>query len=494
MFDILSENFIKKEVDIMVFSNAVFLFIFLPIVILGYYLLRGRVRNYWLLLVSIIFYAWNKPSFTIILLGSICLNYVGAFCIELLKKEFYKKIALFLTVAGNLGLLFYFKYFNFAVETFNKIFDKNVQFAKVILPIGISFFTFQGLSYVVDVYRKDVPAQKNIFKLGMYISLFPQLVAGPIVRYKDVAAEIDNRKVTLDDFSHGIQRFIVGLFKKIIIADTMAIIANAMFDRDPILNSVSMAWLGIIAYSLQIFFDFSGYSDMAIGLGRMFGFHFLENFNYPYISKSITEFWRRWHISISSFFRDYVYIPLGGNRKRVYLNVAIVFLLTGIWHGAAFTFIAWGIWHGFFNLVEKFIRSHSKKKTDESKEINVKYILVSIIQRVYTLSVVLIGWIMFRAIGLKHAFKYLLSMFGLHNPEVSVYNVRLYLDKWTFPIMVMGILMSTPLLKKLYEFIKSKIHENILIPIKYIVLLAMLMLCVLQVASNTYSAFIYFQF
>ena len=482
----------------MVFSNAVFLFIFMPIVILGYYLLRGRVRNYWLLLVSIIFYAWNKPSFTIILLGSICLNYVGAFCIELLKKEFYKKIALFLTVAGNLGLLFYFKYFNFAVETFNKLFDKNVQFAKVILPIGISFFTFQGLSYVVDVYRKDVPAQKNIFKLGMYISLFPQLVAGPIVRYKDVAAEIDNRKVTLDDFSHGIQRFIVGLFKKIIIADTMAIIANAMFDRDPILNSVSMAWLGIIAYSLQIFFDFSGYSDMAIGLGRMFGFHFLENFNYPYISKSITEFWRRWHISLSSFFRDYVYIPLGGNRKRVYLNVAIVFLLTGIWHGAAFTFIAWGIWHGFFNLVEKIIRSHSKNKAkqenDNNKTLSVKMFVVSVFQHIYTLLVVIVGWVMFRASGLTNAKNYLLSLIGLHNPDISVYNVRLYLDKWSFSIMVLGLLMSTPILKKMYELLKNKVHENILIPIKYLVLLLALLLCVLQVASNTYSAFIYFQF
>ena len=325
----------------MVFSNSIFLFIFLPVVIVGYYLLRGGIRNYWLLLVSIIFYAWNKPSFTIILLSSIAINYVGALCIELFKKDVHKRIALITTVTGNLCLLFYFKYFNFAVETFNKLFNANVKFAEVILPIGISFFTFQGLSYVVDVYRKDVPAQKNVCKLAMYISLFPQLVAGPIVRYKDVAAEIDNRKVTLNDLAYGIQRFIIGLFKKIIIADTMAIIANGIFDRNPSLNSVSMAWLGVIAYSLQILFDFSGYSDMAIGLGRIFGFHFRENFDYPYISKSITEFWRRWHISLSSFFRDYVYIPLGGNRKRVYLNVAIVFLLTGIWHGAAFTFIAW---------------------------------------------------------------------------------------------------------------------------------------------------------
>lgn len=479
----------------MVFSNAVFLFIFLPIVIVGYYLLRGTIRNYWLLLVSIVFYAWNKPSFLVILLVSIVINYIGALCIVISKNEIYRKCSLFITVLGNLGLLFYFKYFNFAVEIFNKMFDKNVQFAKVILPIGISFFTFQGLSYVVDVYRKDVPAQKNVFKLAMYISLFPQLVAGPIVRYKDVAEEIDCRKVTLDDFSYGIQRFIIGLFKKIIIADTMAIIANTMFDRNPILNSVSMAWLGIIAYSIQIFFDFSGYSDMAIGLGRMFGFHFLENFNYPYISKSVTEFWRRWHISLSSFFRDYVYIPLGGNRKRVYFNVAIVFLLTGIWHGAAFTFIAWGIWHGCFNLLEKIIKSNSQKREKDScKAFGIKMRIISIFQHIYTLLVVIVGWVMFRASGLTNAKRYLLSLVGLYNPDNSVYNVRLYLDKWSFPIMILGLLMCTPVLKNAYEFLESKIHENILIPIKYLVLLLALLLCVLQVASNTYSAFIYFQF
>ena len=460
----------------MVFSNAVFLFIFLPIVLAGYYLLRGSLRDYWLLLVSIVFYAWNKPSFTIILLVSICLNYVGALCVELLKKDFYKKTALFLTVAGNLGLLFYFKYFNFVLETFNKIFDKNVQFAKVILPIGISFFTFQGLSYVVDVYRKDVPTQKNVFRLA-------------------IAEEIDNRKVSLDDFAYGIQRFIIGLFKKIIIADTMAIIANAMFDRDPILNSVSMAWLGIIAYSLQIFFDFAGYSDMAIGLGRMFGFHFLENFNYPYISKSITEFWRRWHISLSSFFRDYVYIPLGGNRKRVYLNVAIVFLLTGIWHGAAFTFIAWGIWHGIFNLLEKAIKSYMKNKgKDRGKLVGLKFLIVSMFKHIYTLLVIIIGWIMFRVTDLVNAKNYLLSLIGLHNPDVSVYNVRQYLDKWSFSVMILGILMCTPVLKKGYYYVKSQVRENIFIPVKYSVLLLALWLCILQVASNTYSAFIYFQF
>lgn len=476
----------------MVFSNAVFLFIFLPVVIAGYYILRGKARNYWLLLVSIFFYAWNKPSFTIILLGSIVLNYFGALLVEKAGQTGKKKLWLVLTVVCNLLILFYFKYFNFTIRTLKKIFDIHTQFANVLLPIGISFFTFQGLSYVVDVYRGDVPAQKNVFKLGMYISMFPQLVAGPIVRYKDIATEIDNRKVTTEDFAYGIQRFILGLFKKIIIADNMAIIANAMFDCNPKLNSVSLAWLGIIAYSLQIFFDFAGYSDMAIGLGRMFGFHFLENFNYPYISKSITEFWRRWHISLSSFFRDYVYIPLGGNRKHVYLNVAIVFLLTGIWHGAAFTYIAWGIWHGIFNLTEKFIKSHSTSKEVTGR--NFKRVIVSVFQHVYTMLVVMLGWVMFRSSGIKHAFNYIKSLFGLNNPEISVYNVWLYLNKWSFLILILGLIMCTPLLRKLYGLLKRKVNEKILTPVKYILLLALLLLCVLQVASNSYSAFIYFQF
>ena len=231
---------------------------------------------------------------------------------------------------------------------------------------------------------------------------------------------------------------------------------------------------------------------MAIGLGRMFGFHFLENFNYPYISKSITEFWRRWHISLSSFFRDYVYIPLGGNRKHVYLNVAIVFLLTGIWHGAAFTYIAWGIWHGIFNLTEKFIKSHSKPKEVTGR--NFKRVIVSVFQHVYTMLVVMLGWVMFRSSGIKHAFNYIRSLFGLNNPEISVYNVWLYLNKWSFLILILGLIMCTPLLKKLYGLLKRKVNEKILTPVKYILLLALLLLCVLQVASNSYSAFIYFQF
>ncbi len=472
----------------MVFSNAVFLFVFLPIVIGGYFVLKkNSQRNIWLLLVSLFFYAWNNPKFTILLLVSIIINYIGALLISTFRDRTLKKTMLFLCVLSNLGMLFYFKYFNFILDILGTVFKRPLSFSEVILPIGISFFTFQGVAYVVDIYRNEVPAQKKILKLALYISLFPKLTTGPIVRYKTIAEEIDNRTVTLDDFTYGIRRFIVGLFKKIIVADTLAVIANCIFERDPYLNSVAIAWLGIVAYSFQILFDFSGYSDMAIGLGRMFGFHFIENFNYPYISKSITEFWRRWHISLSSFFRDYVYIPLGGNRKHQILNVAIVFLLTGIWHGAAYTFIVWGIWHGFFNIVEKILNKKNNKPTKAN-------LGISIFQHVYTIIVVMIGWVFFRSPSLSHAMNYILSMFGLNNTELCIYNILFFLDKWTISIFAIAFLMSTPLIEKIYEVIKVRVNLVLVAIGRDLLLIGMLVLSILQVASNTYSAFIYFQF
>ena len=472
----------------MVFSNAVFLFIFLPIVLLGYYLLRGKLRNYWLLAVSLVFYGWNRPEFLWILIASIALNYLGALLVEKAQKKTVKLLLLWLSVAGNLLLLFYFKYFNFTVSIVEKLLQRSFQFAEVILPIGISFFTFQGLSYVVDVYRGNVPAQKNPFKLGMYIALFPQLVAGPIVRYVDVAKEIDDRTVTLDDFAAGCRRFILGLFKKIIIADTLAVAVDAIVEASYSASNLPItAWVGSVSYSLQLFFDFSGYSDMAIGLGRMFGFHFLENFNYPYISRSITEFWRRWHISLSSFFRDYVYIPLGGNRKRVYFNVSVVFLLTGIWHGASYNFILWGIWHGLFNLAERFLRQHTPKKEPG--------VLGKTLQHGYTLLVVMIGWVFFRVPGLRNGLHYVLSLFGLYNDYSLCYLLPShYLDGWTLCVLILAIFMATPLPKLLVEKLGKKLPMPLGCILRDIALLAAMILCILQVASNTYSAFIYFQF
>ena len=479
----------------MVFSNSVFLFVFLPIVLLGYYIMRGKLRNYWLLTVSLVFYAWNKPAFLWILLASIVINYLCALAVEKGKKQWQRLLMLWVGVGLNLLLLFYFKYFNFTVSVVEKLLRRSFNFAEVILPIGISFFTFQGLSYVVDVYRKDVAAQKNPFNLGMYISLFPQLVAGPIVRYIDVEQQLNNRSVTLDDFAQGGRRFVVGLFKKIIIADTLAVTADAIVNNSfSASNSPAVAWIGIISYSLQLFFDFAGYSDMAIGLGRMFGFHFLENFNYPYISKSITEFWRRWHISLSSFFRDYVYIPLGGNRKHVYWNVSIVFLLTGIWHGASFSFILWGIWHGLFNLAERFFRQRRANRPAKEHAPLVTA-LISAGQHFYTLLVVLIGWVFFRVPGLKNGLNYVLSLVGLYNDPASCYLLpSYYLDRWTLCALVLGLLMSTPFPKKLATAVAGKLPAPAVSIIRDVALLAVLLLCILQIASNTYSAFIYFQF
>lgn len=476
----------------MVFSNVVFLFLFLPVVIFVYYLLRGRARNYWLLIASLFFYAWNKPEFLLILLCSILANYIGGMLISFASSKSLKRFVMIVTVVVNLGLLFYFKYFNFTIDVINQFFHANLTFAEVVLPIGISFFTFQGLSYVVDVYWGNVDVQKNVFKLGMYISLFPQLVAGPIVRYKDVAAEIDNRSVNLTDFTEGLHRFILGLFKKIIIADTMALTVNTIFSQISS-NAVSVAWFGALAYAFQLFFDFAGYSDMAIGLGRIFGFHFIENFNYPYISKSITEFWRRWHISLSSFFRDYVYIPLGGNRRHVLLNVAIVFLLTGIWHGAAFSFIAWGIWHGLFSILERIVRKHRAKSVPKQHSAGVN-ILHSATQHVYTLLVVLIGWVIFRAPDLNSGIQYLLSMIGLNNPAMPIYKLGFYLNGWIVSAFVLAIFMSTPMPKMVCEKVKSHMNETVCGICQNVIYLALLFLCILQVASGSYSSFIYFQF
>lgn len=479
----------------MVFSNSVFLFAFLPIVLVGYYLLRGKARNYWLLTVSLVFYGWNKPDFLWILVASILLNYVSALLVVSIHKKSTKLLVLWLGIAANLLMLFYFKYFNFTISIIQKLLQRSFSFAEVILPIGISFFTFQSLSYVVDVYRGDVAVQKNPFKLGMYIALFPQLVAGPIVRYQDVAKEIDDRTVTLDDFAAGCRRFVIGLFKKIIIADTLAVTADAIVAASYTASNLPInAWIGIVSYSLQLFFDFAGYSDMAIGLGRMFGFHFLENFDFPYISRSITEFWRRWHISLSSFFRDYVYIPLGGNRKHVYLNVSIVFLLTGIWHGASYSFILWGIWHGMFNLAERWIRQRNAGKP-QKEHTPIVAGLIAALQHAYTLLVVMIGWIFFRVPGLKNGLNYLLSLVGLHNDYSAAYLLpSYYLDRWTMCVLVLGILMATPLPKQLVAAAGRKLPVPVAAVIRDLALLAALLLCILQVASNTYSAFIYFQF
>lgn len=475
----------------MVFSSVPFLFFFLPIVLIVYYaLLKIKnigINNIWLLLSSLFFYAWSvyflkKPSYFFIIIASILVNYFGAIILSKFNK--HRCLILFSVIAIDLLILIYFKYFNFLISIINDIFRCKIKGLNIILPIGISFFTFQGLSYVIDVYRGTVNSQKNIIKLALYICLFPQLIAGPIVRYKDVEREIENRKIDIDCIESGAERFIIGLGKKTIIANAMAIIVDRIWKIGITNSSALVLWIGSIAYTLQIYFDFSGYSDMAIGLGRLFGFHFLENFNLPYISSSLTEFWRRWHISLSSFFRDYVYIPLGGNRKHQYLNLLIVFLLTGIWHGASYTFIVWGLLNGVIVILEKLFTKQER---------NVKNYCVIYIRKIITLFFVNIGWVIFRSPSLDAAVKYLTIMFCGNNQVVNNIGVEYFMNNYTLLVLIIGIIFSSSIPLKIFDVIKNN-AENAYLIIKYICLVFVLMLSIILVIVGTYNPFIYFQF
>jgi len=464
----------------MVFSSSIFLFFFLPLVIAGYYLLKEDYRIYFLLLSSLFFYAWGEPRYVLIMLLSITINYMfGIFINKSHANKILVKLLLFFAVAGNLGILFYFKYLNFALYTVNRVFNTGFAYHNIVMPIGISFFTFQGMSYVIDLYWRKVNVQKNPAKLAFYISFFPQLIAGPIVRYIDIKEQIDKRTVSSEKFAAGAQRFVIGLAKKLIIANAVGEVADIIFNLSASEISAATAWLGVICYSFQIFFDFSGYSDMAIGLGKMFGFEFLENFNYPYISKSITEFWRRWHISLSSWFRDYVYIPLGGNRKgNVYVNLIFVFILTGLWHGANFQFLAWGLWHGFFLIIERFF---GMREVKNKKIIPLRYVL--------TMLIIIVGWVFFRSPGLRYALRYIGVMLGFirNRPEFEGFTVWFFLSPKIFFMLCLAAAASTPLLKIPLTSLKRK-------PVIYGLILALLFVCIVFVTSSTYNPFIYFRF
>ena len=388
----------------MLFSSMTFLFVFMPLVMVVYFLSKKEIRNYVLLIASIIFYAWGEPRYLAIMIITILVNYAGAI---LLDKHYSSRQRLWivsLTIVLDLSFLFYFKYFNFVVDNINGVLATDFQLLDIIMPIGISFYTFQAMSYLIDVYRREVPAQKDVYKLALYIVLFPQLVAGPIVKYHDVCEQIDNRTIEFKNVIIGFKRFITGLAKKVLIANTLAEVVDKIFAQAPENLTTGVSWLGAVAYCLQLYYDFSGYSDMAIGLGLMFGFRFLENFNYPYISKSITEFWRRWHISLATWFKLYLYIPLGGNRKgavRTYWNLFAVFLVTGIWHGAAWSYVAWGIWNGIFIVIERFF-GLDKDKNDRW--------YVSAAKHVYAFFAIVWGMIIFRAESLSYAYEYILSL------------------------------------------------------------------------------------
>jgi alginate O-acetyltransferase complex protein AlgI len=468
----------------MVFSSSIFLFFFLPLVIAGYYLLKDNFRLYFLLLASLFFYAWGERKYVLVMLLSITVNYAFGMLIHTginARKKKIAKILLVLAVACNLGILFYFKYLNFAFNTVNRVFNANLAFRDIVLPIGISFFTFQGMSYVIDLYWQKVAVQKNPAKLAFYISFFPQLIAGPIVRYIDIEAQIYHRAESVEKFVSGAQRFVTGLAKKVIIANNMGYIADLVFANQAVENTALVAWLGIICYTFQIYFDFSGYSDMAIGLGRMFGFEFLENFNYPYISKTITEFWRRWHISLSSWFRDYVYIPLGGNRKgNVYINLLFVFVLTGFWHGASFHFLAWGLWHGLFLIIE---RLSGMRETKNKKVVPIRYAI--------TLLIIIIGWVFFRSPGLRYALSYLGIMFGLVRPENAGFWVWYYLSPKVIFFLCLAVVTSTPVVKLYFFRVRNDVILKLVRPVFILILF---FVCMVFVTSSSYNPFIYFRF
>jgi alginate O-acetyltransferase complex protein AlgI len=425
----------------MVFTSTVFLFLFLPFVLVVYYLAGHKQQNFFLLFASLFFYAWGETFYVGIMLVSITANYFLGLYIHKFRQTSRAKILLGFGILINLGILCWFKYSGFLVQNLNLILPdigvKPIALGSVHLPIGISFFTFQALTYIVDVYRGIVPAQRNPINIALYIALFPQLIAGPIVRYHDIASQINERQNSLENFSEGVRRFIIGMGKKMLIANPMGEVADQIFALPGDQLSASVAWLGITCYTLQIYFDFSGYSDMAIGLGRMFGFKFLENFRYPYISKSVQEFWRRWHISLSSWFKDYLYIPLGGNRGspiRTYFNLFTVFFLCGLWHGASWNFILWGMIHGLFLVIERI----GLGKLLEH--------LWTPLRHIYLLFVIMVGWVFFKLDTFPEALEYLKAMAGFFPSANNQYHIGLFLDLEKEIILLFGILCSTPLL------------------------------------------------
>lgn len=416
----------------MLFSSLVFLYLFLPITLIGYYVAPKFVKNAFLFLASLVFFAWGGVSYSTLLIFSLLFNYFIGRAIDTATR---KKLVLGIGISVNLLFLILFKYANFIVENINAVCGwldiPTIPNPNILLPIGISFYTFQAISYLIDVYRKTCDVQKNFINLGLYISLFPQLIAGPIVRYYDIQQQLKNRTHNIAKMSSGIQRFILGFAKKVIIANTMGYVADEVFSLPGGTQNAGLAWIGILAYSLQIYYDFSGYSDMAIGLARLFGFELLENFNYPYISKSIKEFWRRWHISLSNWFRDYLYIPLGGNRlgnKRTIINLFIVFFVTGFWHGASWNFLIWGLIHGFFLVLER-----TKFGVFMAK-------LPKFVQSFYTLFIAIMAWVLFRANDLSYGLSYYQSMFGFGGGETHVYLISKIINRESITVFILGVL------------------------------------------------------
>ena len=483
----------------MLFSSAVFLFLFLPVVLTGYLIIHThRLRNLWLLAFSLVFYAWGEPVFIFLALISTLMNYALGLWVDYAQEPHKRKTAVALAIALNIGLLAFFKYANFAVDSLNVLLSigrfGTVQIPRVLLPIGISFFTFHALSYVIDVYRRKWPAARNPSDVALYIFFFPQLIAGPILRWSAIAPQLAQRRLTHAGFADGVRRFVSGLAKKILVANVVAVQVRDIFALPSNELSASVAWLGVLCYTLQIYFDFSGYSDMAVGLGKMFGFEFLENFDFPYISQSVREFWRRWHISLSTWFRDYLYIPLGGNRCaqwRQYGNLIIVFFLCGLWHGASWPFLIWGLYHGLFLVLE---RTWFGRLIDG---------LPRPFRHLYALLVVMLGWVLFRADTFVQSMVFFRAMAGLGAP-LAAQPMSRYLTRLMWWALGVGIVFSTPAwpwLKQQGTKLVRNIPESLQAPLRTVglvaeavLLIALLLLSAVWLAGNTYNPFIYYRF
>lgn len=470
----------------MVFSSTIFLFLFLPIVVIISLLIpKIQYKNIFLLFASLLFYAYGEPKFIFIMLFSIFINYILGFLIEYTKSSrlLYRRIWLIVSVLINVGLLFYYKYYDFFIDNVNTIFGLEIPLKHIILPIGISFFTFQIMSYLFDLYLDRIKLQKNPLKLALYISFFPQLIAGPIVKYIDIETQIDNRSVTIDYFVEGIKRFIIGLGKKILIANSLAIIVDEIFAMPVDTLTTTLAWIGAIAFTLQIYFDFSGYSDMAIGLGYMFGFKFLENFNYPYIARNITDYWKRWHISLTSWFRNYVYLPLSYYvNNNITANLLIVFMLTGLWHGASWNYVIWGLWHGLFLIFE-----HTLKKINR-KRIRLPYALTWF----YAINIIIVGEVIFKVNDLSYLMDYIKVMYGLAGNGFTDILTMKYIDQY-WVVFIMAIIFSTPIMKNIFTKMENK-NYSISIGLKYTILLFIFALSIIYTVTSTYNPFLYFQF
>lgn len=466
----------------MVFSSTIFLCVYLPLVLLGYYICPKKGRNLFLLIVSLVFYAWGEPKYVFLMIFSILVNYIfGRLMDKHRENKKRLKLMLVLSVVIDIGLLSVFKYTDFIITNVNAIFGANFDLLNIALPIGISFYTFQAMSYTIDVYRNDVRVQKNLIDFGMYITMFPQLIAGPIVRYADVQDQLAERSVTTADFFEGVMRFVVGLGKKVLLANQMGAVWSDIYALGGDVSAL-MAWTGAIAYTFQIYFDFSGYSDMAIGLGRMFGFKFPENFRYPYQSVSITDFWRRWHITLSTWFKEYLYIPLGGNRRglaRQALNLLIVWSLTGFWHGAGWNFVMWGLYYFVILFIEKLFLLKALDK------------LPKFFRHVYALLLIIIGWVIFASDDVSVLLPYLGSMFGA-NGAIGGMDVYTLLTKAV--LLIICCIASTELPKKLFLSAAGAMNEKAAFTLKSVLMIALLALSMILLIGDSYNPFLYFRF